>query len=358
MYAEYQSTSRLYLHTLGTATVQNYKVVLILPKIKFHDYAQKIRPRRSRKDTQEAFMHRLFYFAGVEGFEDDDVIAIDGYGDEYLRKIYAGIRPFTKGIKESILMPLPRESLISFFGVYIGAANLPGAMQRFDVPDVAPRNENLFYDALCTQFEHLIDVHGDEAEDIVCHEYVRQLHEHDTQELKSVNEYLHSDLDKLNEVIYKIKDLAKLLEDFDFIHGNSPIHDFLIGIKRISNAIPAVEFMHGNTAFIVNAFYAQRDSFVKYLYDVPFGRFYDGCVHDATSPLEMKDVISVANTIQGMKNSLYSSINDVFYAQNALKEEIMRLSPPTHIQRDYMDTMKKAVENAVRCREEYAARSE
>ena len=300
-----------------------------MPKIRFHEYAQKIRPRTTRKDTQEKFMTQLLFYSGVEGnkivnSEGDELIELeDKYDDGYLRKVYAGSRVFSQGLKDSILNPLPRESLIGFFSDYIGNANIKSTMLRFDIPEITPKHDSLFYDALCTQLEYIIEVMEDDSEDIVASEYIRLLQESDPQGLKNATGYLLSDLGNLGEIITKILDLAKLLEDFNYEQSDSPIYDLFESIKGISVGIPIVELTHTEASHAVKGFHNQHESLMQFLSGIVSAQGYNGYGTGGVARVRRKDVVYTMNAVQSNLKSFYSSMSDVFSAENIMKEELM-----------------------------------
>ena len=311
-----------------------------MPKIQFHEYAQKIRPRRVRiGGTQEEFMTQFFHNAGMANIGESKTKIKLTYDDEYLKKIYTGKRLFNRGIKSNFIDGINRTKLVHFFQEHFGKANLLDAMLRFDIPESLPiLNDSFFYEALCTQLEYLIAVMEVAAEDIVASEYIRLYQESEPQALHSANGHLLNDLDKLGLIIDKIRDLSKLLEGFDFESGDSPVHALFASIKNINADLPPVEIKHKATAQAVKAFHDQQEDFMQFLSNVTTAHDYRAYSHSGTSQTTRKDVIYTMNTVQSMRKSLYSTINKIFHAENTLKEEIMFLEGYVPLDRVYGKT--------------------
>ena len=295
-------------------------------KIKFHEYAQKIRPRTVRRDKQEDFIKHLFYHAGVEGYQDGDTIDLDNYSDEYLRKIYTGNRAFSQKVKDEFLKPVPRDNVISFFQQYIDSYNLDSTMQRFFVPEICPREKDLFFDALCTQLDYLVCAMEESVEDIVVSEYVRLPQNHKPLELEKASGILLTDLDKLSEIIEKIRDVAILLENFDIENSNSPLHDLLTSIKGINETMPSTEFTHKATSNAVQEFYNEQDDMIQFLSKVTAIHDYKAYSHSGSTAPTKNDALYTVAVVQNIRRSLYSAVNNVIHAESVLLEEFMLLT--------------------------------
>jgi hypothetical protein len=210
-------------------------------------------------------------------------------------------------------------------------------MSRFNVPEINSKKDSLFYDALCTQLEYLVEVRGETAEDIVASEYIRLLKEFDPQCLEDTTIPLLMDLSTLGLIMGKIRDLAKMLEKFDFEQGDSSIRALFECIVDINSNMPNTGIEHKTTKRALQNFYIQQNSFMQFLSSITTVHDYKTYSHSGNAVATEKDVVYTVNTIQSMRKSLYSAISNIFHAENILKEDIMLLKGCVPIEQDYMN---------------------
>ena len=171
-------------------------------------------------------------------------------------------------------------------------------------------------------------------EDIVATEYVRLLQEFAPQGLRQANETNRNDLCNLGMIMNKIRELAKLLEDFNFEQDDLSVHTLFASIKAINADLP-IEIKHTATAQTVKAFHDQQEVFIQFLAKVTMARDYRAYSHSRKSRSTREDVIYTMNTVQSMRKSLYSAINKIFYAENTIREDIMLLDGYVPLDRVY-----------------------
>lgn len=313
------------------------KVVEVVPKLKLSEYAQRIRPRKmkGKTDTQEDFMFQLFKHAGMR----ESTVMTTSFAT--WKTLYTGRRRFSKDMKKDT-KPIKREKLVGFFRVYIDRSIIRAVMSRFGVPEITTKKDDLFYDALCTQLEYLVEVKEESTEDMVATEYIRLLKEVDPQSIEDTTVPLLMDLDKLGLVIGKIRDLAKLLEEFDFEQSDSPFHELFASIVDICKDMPTIEIEHKATNRVVQEFYNQQDSFMQFLSRITDFTDYREYSHDEYAPSTAKDAIYTINIERSMRRSLYSAVNNIIRAENTLKEEIVLLIGHVPLLDDYLERIKNA----------------
>jgi hypothetical protein len=142
-------------------------------RMNLSEFSKRIHPNLNGISSQGHFVGALFNAAGSKFFPIQP-----SYGtDDYQRKGFSGARKLNKKMKDSFPKPIDVENLKTFFQTRIGESSLPLIMSNFGIPKDEIQNQNLFVNALCTQFQNIVSEAANEVEDIVLAEYSRLLRE-------------------------------------------------------------------------------------------------------------------------------------------------------------------------------------